>query len=95
MVDRLEIIMRIKKHDDGYSIWLSANDTYNWANKSDRSWPCSVLADNRFFASVDKNGLCDFTLNGKMACVDDNELVACITDHLPDDLKRYWPCWKS
>ncbi len=87
--------MRIKGTTDGYMIWLSASDTHRWSRKAGAIWPCSALSGNRFFAAINKNGLYDFTLNGKDGVsLDENELAACISDHLPLNLRQYWPCWE-
>lgn len=74
----------------GYVMWLSARDTYNWANKPDASWPCSTLADEAIRVEVDSNGLCD----GKFPddC-DGNELDAIVADYLPKRLRHLWPVW--
>ena len=88
-------MMRIEESITGYSIWLSARDTYNWANKAGARWPCSELCGNRFMACVDANGLCDFTLNGAGDIdVNGTELAACITDHLPERFRHLWPTWR-
>jgi hypothetical protein len=47
-------------------IWLSANDTYNWAHKPGSSWPCSKLSGHRVFAEFASNGdLFDIAIDGK------------------------------
>ena len=75
-------------------MWLTANDTHKWAHRAGNAWPCSQLSGKRVFVIVDENGLLDFTLNGKPADVDGNELSACIADHLPAKLRQFWPCWE-
>ena len=90
--------MRImaQPNNTGYTIWLSAKDTYNWAHRPGARWPCSELSNNRFVACVDSNGLCDFSLNGSNQGDDDvsgDELSACIADHLPAHLRHLWPVW--
>ena len=42
--------MRTQTTDSGVKLWLSANDTYNWATRPRAIWPCSKLAGNRLFA---------------------------------------------
>jgi hypothetical protein len=87
--------MRIQKHEGGYTMWLSARDTYEWAHKAGAAWPCSTLSDKRCMVVVDGTGLCDFTVNGR-----DNygtggaELDAIVSDHLPEDMRQFWPTWK-
>ena len=88
--------MRVKKHDDGYTMWLSVNDTYNWAHRANNSWPCSQLSGKRVRAVVDNNGVFDLYINGiyPLYDIDGNELTAIIGDHLPKDLRQFWPCWE-
>jgi hypothetical protein len=85
--------MRIKVHDTGYVLWLSARDTYDWATRPGAAWPCSQLSDHRCVVVVDSNGLCDFTLDGRDADVDGNELDACVADHIPQSARKFWPTW--
>ena len=44
--------MRTQITDSGVKLWLSANDTYNWATRPRDTWPCSKLAGNRLFAEL-------------------------------------------
>ncbi len=88
--------MRIKKHSDmDYTMWLSANDTYRWANKPGARWPCSQLADRRIVVEIDANGLCDYAIDGGHGYqnIDGSEIEACVSDHLPADLRHLWPAW--
>ena len=86
--------MRIRRLSNGYALWLSANDTELWASKSGSSWPCSELSGRRLFVGVDSNGLCDISIDSDQADCDHTEIEAIVSDHLPDDCKQYWPCWK-
>ena len=97
--------MRIKKHRDdsgaitGYTIWLSAADTYAWARKPGAAWLGSTLSGERCMVQCDSYGLCDFTLNGRpmdehdCADISGDEINACIADHLPADCRHLWPVW--
>jgi hypothetical protein len=92
--------MRIRRHEYGgqiigYAMWLNAWETYLWATRPHAAWPCSQARSNRLMIQVDSNGLCDFTVNGKDADMDGNELDAIVSDHLPDDCKHLWPVWKQ
>lgn len=59
--------MRINKTDWSTQLWLSANDTYDWANKSGGKWPCSVLSGHRLYAEFDKdNNLVDIRIDGRI-----------------------------
>lgn len=91
--------MRISKQKDktgkvlSYTMWLSADDTYNWA----AVWPCSDLRNRKIKAMVDSNGLyhCAISpLNGKgFNESSDSEFEAIIRDHLPYDCRHLWPMW--
>jgi hypothetical protein len=92
--------MRIQKNKDadgnvnGYTMWLSANDTYNWAHRPRNDWPCSTLSHKRCVVRVDDNGLFDLTVNGRDDDdVDGVELDAIVGDHLPKDCRHLWPIW--
>lgn len=90
--------MRIKAWPDntGYSMWLSANDTYNWAHRPGKSWPCSQLSGKRLVVEVDSNGLCDLAIDGRTDTdCDGSELDAIVDDHLPAYLRHLWPSWRQ
>ncbi|KKK74097.1 hypothetical protein LCGC14_2887220 [marine sediment metagenome] len=57
--------MRAKKIGNTIKIWISANDTYAWAHKIGKCWPCSTLSGKRVFAEFDDGDLIDITINGK------------------------------
>ena len=81
---------------DGYSLNLSARDTYNWAHKPGAHWPCSTIANRRLGIHVDDNGLCDFVVDGQHGHdVDGTELEAIVSDFLPADCRHLWPVWGS
>jgi hypothetical protein len=84
-----------KTNPTGYVMKLSANDTYNWANRDGARWPCSDLSGNRCLVVVDSNGLLDFTLNGKDGDCNGDELDAIVADHLPKSLGHLWPVWSN
>lgn len=90
--------MRIQRQHSGYVMWLSARDTYDWAHRAGASWPCSQLSNHRAVISVDSNGLCDLAIDGsweKIQDIDEHELAACVSDHLPEDLRHLWPTWEN
>ncbi len=77
--------MRIQRGDYGVKLWLSADDTYNWAHKRGASWPCSQLSGKRLFAEFDSRGdLVDMAVNGgrgEQDC-DSAEFNAITSDYL-------------
>lgn len=82
--------MRTQIFQSGFNLWLSANDTYQWANRPNCRWPCSFLSNKRCFISFDPNGLCDFTINGgrgEQDC-DGNELSAIVSDFMKGKLPK-------
>lgn len=87
--------MRIKAHDHGYTLWLSARDTHAWATRPGSRWPCSTLADHRVVVEVDRNGLCGLAIDGRDGDCDGNELDAIVSDHLPPAARRFWPTWEA
>lgn len=90
--------MRIKRHDNSYVMWLSADDTYKWAHRPNNRWPCSTMSGKRFVICVNSNGLYDLTMNGKSINnnidIDGTELDACVSSHLPRTLRHLWPTWE-
>lgn len=87
--------MKTLIHDNTVTLWLSANDTYNWARKSGAAWPCSDLSGRRLVACFDRNGLCDFSIDGGRGSqeVSSDELSAICADHLTRKLSRKHPAW--
>jgi hypothetical protein len=90
--------MRIKRFTEtgtrrvvGYVMWLSARDTYNWAHKPQRAWPCSAVSNRAIVVSVDDNGIYD--ISGVKEVIGD-ELEAIVGDHLPADCRHLWPTWE-
>jgi len=56
---------RIQHNEHGTSLWLSARDTEEWANRPGARWPCSFLAGRRLFAAFDSHGnLVDMSVDG-------------------------------
>lgn len=86
--------MKIDKRDSGYSMELSAAETYHWAYESDIRWPCSTLAGCRVAINVDSNGLCVLLIDGKDRDCDGIELDAIVADFLPPAFRHLWPTWE-
>jgi hypothetical protein len=78
--------MRKRIDDNGFTLWLSSGDTYDWAHRSGAGWPCSELNGKRCKVEFDDNGLCDFSLDGRGADVPGDELMACVADHIWEHL---------
>ena len=86
--------MKVQISYNSVKLWLSANDTYNWADTAGASWPCSELADKRLFAEFDPNGLVDFTVNGKDSIdIPSDEFNALTSDFLKLKLPKDHPCY--
>lgn len=75
--------MRIVKSDCGTELWLSANDTYDWAHKPHAKWPCSTLSGHRLHAAFnEENNLVDMTIDGRSKDCSANEFNAIVADFL-------------
>lgn len=85
--------MQTKIHESSVAIWLSANDTYQWAHRPGSSWPCSQLSGHRVFAAFDSNGLYDMAIDGKSRDCDASEFNACLSDHLRRKLPPSHPAY--
>ncbi len=73
--------MRTQKNGTTIKVWLSANDTYNWAHKAGASWPGSTLSDKRVFAEFEDGDLIDVAIDGKSSVdIDAHEFNAMVAD---------------
>ena len=85
--------MRMQVYDRTVKVWLSANDTYDWAHKSGASWPCSQLSGRRVFAEFCGGDLVDVSFDGgrgEQDC-DGTEFNACFADHIARRLPKDHP----
>ena len=76
--------MKTQTTGSSVKLWLSANDTQDWARKPGASWPGSTIAGRRLFVEFDSNGLLDMALDsgrGSQDC-DGSELSAMSADFL-------------
>ena len=80
--------MRTQVNGSTTKVWLSANDTYDWAHRIGKSWPCSTLSGKRIFAEFDDGDLVDITIDGKSDCDCDafefNAMIADFTETILD-----------
>ena len=74
--------MRLKKTEQNIKLWLSTNDTYNWANKPGARWPCSTLSGHRLFAEFDGGDLVDMAIDGRSKECPADEFNAITTDFI-------------
>ena len=72
--------MRMNGMKNDCKAWLSARDTYDWANRDGSSWPCSTLSDHRIMVEVSNGDLVDIMIDGKSADCDGHELDAILSD---------------
>jgi hypothetical protein len=87
--------MRLQDNGDSVALWLSPRDTERWATKAGAHWPCSQLRGRRVFASFDRHGLNDMSLDsgrGEQDC-DANEFNALTSDSLAAKLPEDHPCY--
>lgn len=89
--------MRLQDNGTSIAVWISANDTREWANRPSDMWPCSTLAGKRLFAAFDSNGLYDVRVDGDWDDypdeVDGHEFNAIVCDMLRDRLSPEHPCY--
>jgi hypothetical protein len=82
---------------DGFvKVWLSANDTYDWAHKPGAAWPGSGLSGKRLWVEYDSNGLVDIAVDGRQSeaeHIDAHELNALVADSLRDKLPKTHPLY--
>jgi len=82
----------------GYALALSESETYDWAHRAGKLWPCSTLSGFSLTIEVDSNGLCGLETRDSDDVVieldvDGNELDAIVSDHLPPEFRHLWPTW--
>lgn len=82
--------MRIQKQGTTVKLWLSAEDTYQWANKPGGKWPCSYLAGKALFAEFRNGDLVDYAVEGETENFDltGDEFNAITGDFINADKQR-------
>lgn len=86
--------MKVQISNGNIRLWLSADDTYDWAHKTGAIWPRSRLAGKRLFAEFDTNGLVDYRVNGRDGIdIPSNEFNAITSDFLRVKLPEDHPCY--
>lgn len=76
--------MRIVKNGTNTRLWLSRNDTYEWAHKPGKAWPCSNLSGKSLFVELERGDLVDIRINGRAGDCDSHELSCIIDDFLAE-----------
>lgn len=79
----------------GYTLWLSARDTCAWATRPGSEWPCSVTSGKPVRVGVDRNGLHDVAIDGRIDDCPGDELDALVAYHLPAEARHLWPTWEA
>lgn len=85
--------MRLRDNGAFWSVNLSADETYDWANRSVASWPCSRLAGKPIWAQFDKRtgDLVDLTIRNRRTDIDSHEFNAIMADLVnPKAIARGW-----
>ena len=88
--------MRLKTDGAMIRLWLSANDTYEWAHKSGEVWPCSRLSGKAVYIEIEKSSdnIIEIKVNGRVPgnrVIDDHsELYALVGDKLKE-ANIVWP----
>lgn len=76
--------MKILKNGTTTRLWLSRNDTYEWAHRPGKAWLCSYLSGKSLFVELDKGDLVDIRINGRAGDCDSCELTAIMNDFLTE-----------
>ena len=74
--------MRKQTNGNNVKLWLSGNDTWDWAHRPGESWPCSHLAGRRLFAEFQNGDLIDYRISGPNIGCDATEFNAITSDYL-------------
>ena len=87
--------MRVQITPFTVKLWLSANDTRDWAYKPGASWPCSELSGHRLFAEFDRGGLIDVAIDGGRGeqDVSGDEFNAITSDYLRGKVPENHPAF--
>lgn len=85
--------MRLVVSESGFQVWISAQETADWARRPGESWPCSFLAGRRVFAEFDSGGLVDLVIDGGRGDQDapGDEFSAMIADLVGNKLPQDHP----
>lgn len=85
--------MRARIYDSAVVLWLSRDDTRQWAERPGSRWPCSYLSGKRVMCSFDASGLVDITINGRYGDCPSSEFNAITSDYLRERLPENHPAW--
>ena len=71
----------------GFTLWLSDKETWDWSTRSKSFWLKSRIAGNRFAAHFGRNGLVEYSVDGRNDVdVPRHELRSIVADHMRDRL---------
>ena len=92
--------MKLIDTGDGFKLWLSRNDTSDWAfglGPNGKKWPCSGCEGRRLFVEFDQNGLLDMTVDGRSSFgrihIGSDELSAIVCDHVEGKITEDHPAY--
>lgn len=88
--------MKTQITESRIKLWLSKQDTWDWAMRPNDIWPGSRLSSHRLFAEFDENGLIDMSIDGHSAVFPDvttTELNAITSDFLRNKLAKDHPLY--
>ena len=75
--------MRVKINQNTVQLWLSANDTADWATRPGQAWPCSDICGHALYAEFDKGGLVSIKIGlGVERTCGSTEFNAIVADYL-------------
>ena len=59
--------MRVKSISSSIHLWASRRDTYDWAHRPGKLWPCSTLSGKSLFVALENSGadIADILLDGR------------------------------
>ena len=92
--------MEIEVTRENVRLTLDAGNTYEWAHREGKRWPCSTLSGHEVWAEFDSGGLVDYTIDcnypdpetGEL-CIDGREFSAMTSDFMRPHVDKDHSCW--